>query len=52
MYPFNTEQKDKHIEQPTNELEDSLISSEAIQGDVALISRIKELNDLRAQKTQ
>lgn len=51
MYPFDTDKTDNEIETQKNEIEDSLMSSEAIQGDEALISKINELNDLRSQKT-
>ena len=50
MYPFDTNKTDNDIEAPKTEFEDSLMSSEAMQGDEALISKINELNDLRSQK--
>lgn len=47
MYPFSTKNQETPQDIPENEQDDSIKFAEAMYGDIALISTINELNDLR-----
>jgi len=51
MYPFSTTNSENKSNPINDDLEETLNSSEAIQGDEAVISAINELNNLRNEET-
>jgi len=47
MVPFSTKPQEPPQDTPENEQDDSITFAEAMHGDIAIISTINELNDLR-----